>query len=740
MRRTLAGATGALLLAALLTPLSGGTATAAPAGPPTLADVATAALARHRDTIHGTDAETYTVRRTIADPGGTGHVRYERTYRGLRVYGGDLVVHTARDGAFAGASTSLTAPLAVPTTPKTTANEARAAAERAFTGTVTTVGVPDLFVDASRPAAPKLAWETVVRGWAPDGQTPSVLHVITDARTGAVLGGFDEIEHVLGTGNSMYSGTVPLDTTLTSSSPVTYSLIDPSHGNNRVCSMGGATGGGCATMTDADNVWGNGLPTHVQTAGADAHFGAAKTYDYFKLVHGRCGIWGDCVGVTSRVHYGSSYVNAFWDGVQMTYGDGAGGLKPLTALDVAGHEMSHGVTQALAGLIYSGESGGLNEATSDIFGNMVEFYAGVTADPGDYTVGEKIDIFGTGAPLRYMYNPGLDGASHTCYGPTTPSVDPHYSSGVGNHFFFNLAVGTGATAYGTSPICGSAAPVVGIGRAKAEKIWYRALDVYFTSGTTYAAARTGTLAAAADLYGSCSIEHKAVHLAWAAVNVIGVNPCAAPAAGSVVWLRADTGVTTSAGKVTNWADQSGTGHHASMPVAARQPSLVGAVVNGKPVVRFGGSQSLSLVTVNPTTFTVFVVGKNTKPTETYSMILGPGGDNANNQLRWENGTQALVYGSNGIPATTSTVGNTRVFHDLVVRYDGATLRVYRDGTLYTSTPVAASGGWSINQIGAYYSSSFMQGDLAELLVYPSGLSDADRVATQNYLKSKYALP
>jgi Zn-dependent metalloprotease len=194
------------------------------------------------------------------------------------------------------------------------------------------------------------------------------------------------------------------------------------------------------------------------------------TFDYFKNIHGRNGIFGNGAGVPSRVHYGNNYVNAFWDGAQMTYGDGSGNAKPLVSIDVAGHEMSHGVTEALAGLVYSGESGGLNEATSDIFGNMVEFSANNTSDPGDYNVGEKIDINGNGTPLRYMYNPPLDGASHGCWSTSTQSVDVHYSSGVGNHFFFDLAEGTGATAWHL-PVCGALA-VVGIGRVKAEKIWY----------------------------------------------------------------------------------------------------------------------------------------------------------------------------------------------------------------------------------------------------------------------------
>ena len=230
-------------------------------------------------------------------------------------------------------------------------------------------------------------------------------------------------------------------------------------------------------------------------------------------MHGRNGIFGNGNGVPSRVHYGNNYVNAFWDGSQMTYGDGSGNAKPLVAHRRGrprDEPRRHRVVVP-GGLTYSGESGGLNEATSDIFGNMVEFYAANSADPGDYQVGEKIDINGNGTPLRYMYNPSLDGSSHSCWSTTTKNVNVHYSSGPANHFFFNLAEGTGATPYGTSPICGSAPAVTGIGRAKAEKIWFRALDVYFTSNTSYVntsnpanTARAYTLRAATDLYGAAA--------------------------------------------------------------------------------------------------------------------------------------------------------------------------------------------------------------------------------------------
>ncbi|MFG1603884.1 M4 family metallopeptidase [Actinoplanes sp. NPDC049265] len=507
-----------------VTAVSASAAPPAPAPSPLVA--AGTALKAHSAAVRASAKDAFTVYSSKTDSTGLGVVRYTRKYDGLRVYGGDIVVRTRKDGSFAGASAGLAAPLSLDTTPGYAQAKARAAATKTFKGKATSTGTPELFVDASSGGG-QLAWETVVTGWAPDGQTPSKLHVIVDAKTGKAIGSYDEIEQVVGTGNGIYTGAVDVDATQSGSS---YSLVDPSHGDGRTCDMGNRTSGTCATFTDPDNVWGTGANSDRASAAVDAHYGAAKTFDYFTNVHGRNGIFGNGTGVPSRVHYGSAYVNAFWDGAQMTYGDGEGNARPLVALDVSGHEMSHGVTENVVpgGLTYSGESGGLNEATSDIFGSMVEFYADNAVDAGDYDIGEKIDIFGTGEPLRYMYNPSLDGTSHSCWSTSTKNVDVHYSSGVANHFFFDLAEGTGATAYGTSPVCGSAAPVTGIGRDKAEKIWFRALDTYFVSNTGYIntttpanTARAHSLSAAADLYGLCGTEYKAVQSAWNAVNVAG---------------------------------------------------------------------------------------------------------------------------------------------------------------------------------------------------------------------------
>jgi hypothetical protein len=163
----------------------------------------------------------------------------------------------------------------------------------------------------------------------------------------------------------------------------------------------------------------------------------------------------------------------------------------------------------------------MNEGTSDIFGTLVEFFANNPKDNPDYDIGELININGDGSPLRYMYDPHKDGASDNCWTSRTPSKDPHYSSGVANHFFYLLAVGSAnSLGFPVSPTCNGSA-VTGIGNEKAGKIWYKALSTYMVSSETYARARQDSLKAASDLYGQCGTEYQAVQAAWSAVSVSG---------------------------------------------------------------------------------------------------------------------------------------------------------------------------------------------------------------------------
>ncbi|MFC7488850.1 M4 family metallopeptidase [Knoellia sp. CPCC 206453] len=448
------------------------------------------------------------VKSVVTDTNGTRHVRYERTFKGLRVIGGDLVVERSANGATKAVRWNATKAVEVATSPKLSPGQARGVAKAAGQDSSSLVVL-------AGGAGPRLAYDVVVESVRAD-QTPSRLHTIVDAQSGATLDRYDDI--VEGTGSSQYSGTVTLGTTLSAGS---YQLKDAF--GNYTTDLGGGTTGAGTQFTDADDVWGNGSASSRQTAAVDAHYGAEKTFDYYKNVQGRNGIWDTGVGARSRVHYGNAYNNAFWDGTQMTYGDGAGNTKPLTSIDVAGHEMSHGVTENTAGLAYRGDAGGLNEATSDIFGTAVEFYANSAADPGDYLIGEKININGNGTPLRYMDKPSKDGASKDCWSSTLKNLDPHYSSGPLNHWFFLASEGSGArtvngVAY-NSPVCGSAAAMTGAGRANIEKVWYRTLSTKLTSRSDYMAAREGAITSAKELYGAGSPTCIAVKSAFDAIAV-----------------------------------------------------------------------------------------------------------------------------------------------------------------------------------------------------------------------------
>ncbi len=514
------------------------TATGAPADPgPSAAARAEAAVDALQDrpgVARDAAGQAFAVASTTVEPDGTSHVRLDRTYRGLPVLGGDLVVHQTSDAGYDGVSQTLARPLAVATTPSLTAAAARVVALKPATATRTIRNLraadaaPRLVVDALG-AGPVLAWEVTTLGRRADG-TPSRLATYVNAADGSVVRRVEGIHTADGSGNSLYSGTVPLSVAQSGSG---YTLTDVAHGNGATTDMQNKEdslfcqifGAGCTngvTYTSPDASFGTGTNANRETAAVDAHYGGATTFDYFKLVHGRNGIFGNGTGAPSRVHYGNGYVNAFWDGSKMTYGDGDGtSFGPLVSLDVAGHEMSHGVTENTANLTYSGESGGLNEATSDIFGSMVEFYAGNAADPGDYYIGERFDL-ARHEGFRRMDHPSLDGDSYDCYRSGIGNADVHYSSGLGNHFFYLLAEGSGAKVIGgkqhDSPTC-NGSTVTGIGRDAAAKVWFRALTTYFTSGTTYAQARTGTLNAARDLFGAGSTQYNAVAAAWSAVDV-----------------------------------------------------------------------------------------------------------------------------------------------------------------------------------------------------------------------------
>ncbi|MBA0051651.1 M4 family peptidase [Streptomyces sp. AJS327] len=525
-QRISALAATAALVAAGITAGTAGAAPSEPDGarqgalPAQLSGAEHTKLIKKADTERATSAEATAlklgakeklhVKDVIKNEDGATHTRYERTYDGLPVLGGDLVVHKSASGERTGVTKATKAKITVATTKAVAEHKPATPAAKGSEAPRKVVWAAD--------GKPTLAWEKVVGGTQENG-TPNRMHVITDAATGEKLFEYQAIKE--GTGESQYSGSVEIGT---SGSDGAFTLDDEGRGGNRTQNLDGGQSGEGEPFTDEDDAFGDGTPGDPATAGVDAHYGAGVTWDYFKDTHGREGIAGDGKGALSRVHYGDNYVNAFWDDscFCMTYGDGEGNKKPLTSLDVAAHEMTHGVTSTTAGLVYAGESGGLNEATSDIFAAAVEFKANSEVDVADYHVGEQIDINGDGTPLRYMDEPSKDGDSLDYWDENAGNVDVHYSSGIANHFFFLLSEGSGekeinGVKYNSPTADGST--LEGIGIDKAEQIWFKALTEQMTSTTDYAAAREATVASATDLYGADSAEVKAVEAAWTAVSV-----------------------------------------------------------------------------------------------------------------------------------------------------------------------------------------------------------------------------
>jgi Zn-dependent metalloprotease len=486
------------------------------------------------------NTDEFKVKKVEIDRLSMAHTRFQQTVNDIPVWEGEAIVHLNPDGELNGVTDELKEGVAVNTQANFSALEALNIA-RSFAGISNSVSPRrltdnpkiDLWIYRSE-TRDHLAYRVEMP--LIDGtENTSVPVVFVDAQTGEKIFEYNNLQ--TGSGSSLYSGTVSIDT---SSAGSTFYMEDLGRrmGTFNMNSTGNTmfgTGGKMARFTGTDDLW----SASLERAGVDAHLGAAKTFDYYLNVHNRNGIDGNggprttAAGangsvslITSRVHFGKNYNNAFWNNNQMTYGDGNGtSFSPLVTLDIAGHEMTHGVTQYSANLNYSNESGALNESMSDVFGALVELYAdGGVISADTWKIGE--DAYTptrAGDALRYMNNPHLAGnGGYTAdddpdhyserYTGTGDSGGVHINSGIGNHAFYLVVMGGG-------PHHVSGVSVSGIGANDAGQIWYRALTVYMTSGTNFAGARTATLTAAADLYGAGSQQYATVRTAWCAVGV-----------------------------------------------------------------------------------------------------------------------------------------------------------------------------------------------------------------------------
>ncbi len=474
---------------------------------------------------------------------GMTHVRMDRLQDGLKVFGEQVVAHLDVDGnvsSLTGGEGLSSIPADVSgATCACTPEEALAKATARFGRQSQHPPVVEQVLFQKPDGSYTKAYRVEVTDFTT--ARPERMNYMVDGATGKVLDQWNQMGGIelpknqgdlvgrpgnqhQGTGEagaddrSLYSGQVEIGATQNADG--SFTLHDSGRGkgvetrdaNNK------SSGNGSTAITDGNNLWGEVTDSPRSHAAVDAQYGAQMTYDMYRQVLGRDSIDGKGEKLLSNVHVRSNYVNAFWDGKQMSYGDGDGKTSgPLTTLDIAGHEISHGLTERTAGLIYRNESGGINESMSDILGTGVEWFASQknSAVKFDWTLGEDCWTPNNGDAtdgLRYMNDPTKDRYSIDHYSNYPKQTEVHGSSGIMNNAFFLLAEG------GTNRTSGIEVQG-GVGVEKGLQIYGRALMFYMTPNTTFAQAREATVKAATDLFGADSVEVRKVRESWTAVGV-----------------------------------------------------------------------------------------------------------------------------------------------------------------------------------------------------------------------------
>ena len=375
--------------------------------------------------------------------------RYEQLYQGVPVWGEAIVEHLDTNNSIAAGAparsfhgamlTNLARDLPSAKPSLSTTQALSAAKVAAKTVGSTSNEQVKLFVKQDSAGAARLvyftSYVTNVNG------APSRPHFLIDANSGAVLEKWEGITHSLTgtgpggnakTGQREYGTTAGygyLDVTVSGSTCKLSSTNVDTYNMNGATSGSGTLHSFTCPRNTVKTINGGYAPMN------DAHYFGNKV---FNMYQDWLGVRPISQKLVMRVHYGSSYENAFWDGSAMSYGDGATTFYPLVSLDVTSHEVSHGFTEQNSGLVYSGMSGGMNEAFSDIAGEAAKYYVLGT---NDFKVGA--DIFKGSGALRYMDNPPQDGRSIDNAANYTSSMDVHHTSGVFNKAFYLLATKAG---------------------------------------------------------------------------------------------------------------------------------------------------------------------------------------------------------------------------------------------------------------------------------------------------------
>jgi Zn-dependent metalloprotease len=447
--------------------------------------------------------------RSDRDELGRRHLRFAQQRHGLPVWPAGLIVHLDADGDVDALDGAFVPTPRVTLAPTVTADAAIAAARGAvLNGGAAPVEGPLLIIYAPGDRPPRLAWKlnlsvSPAERWL----------VVIDAHTADLLTSFNEVHsaNASGSGVDLLGETRPLNVW---SEDGTFYLVDTSKPSFDATSDPPEpnTTRGAITVLDARNQPPNDDPEDVPELfyvsspspnqwdlpdGVSAAFALSTVYDYYRMRHARNSLDGEDGGLLGIVRLGLGYQNAYWSGSYMAFGDGdiyAG------SVDVVAHELTHGVTQYTANLVYQDEPGALNEAMSDIFGESVEAFAdGET----DWLIGSHL-----AKPVRDMSDPTRFGDPGTYSDFVVTSSDHggvHSNSGIINHAYYLLAEGLNGA----------------IGIRDAERIFYRALAFHLVANSRFIDARLTAVTSARELFGENSTQAQRTGAAFDAVEIFG---------------------------------------------------------------------------------------------------------------------------------------------------------------------------------------------------------------------------
>ncbi|MFK9094009.1 M4 family metallopeptidase [Bacillus salipaludis] len=466
------------------------------------------------------------VKDTQKDKLGMTHVRFNQSINGVDVEGSEVIVHFNKNNEVVSVNGRINQTIADDAVDTTASLSSDAALKAALSS-----------VNAPEELTYEPTSELVVYPFEGDNHTaykvnvnfmgdePGNWFVFVDANTGEIIDKYnglmhaDEMKTQKGAGKGVHGAHRELHITQVKEpkSGTQFALADYSHNgldgiltydaknDNSSSNDTLYVGNSAAFIGDYDR------------ALVDAHYNSEKVYDYYLNEHGRNSLDGEGMAIISKVHYGNNYNNASWNGRWMTYGDGDGEffISLSAGLDVAAHEMTHGVITHTANLVYRNQSGALNESFADVFGALV--------DDDDWEMGEEIMAPAAKADgvtrLRSLSNPNsvvVSNADRRAYSTNGGVYPAHMDE------FYNMPTSVdGGGVHVNSSITNHAAYLIGqeIGRHKLGQIYYRAISVYLTPNSDFSDARKAIVQSAIDIYGEGSEEEAAAAAGFDSVGI-----------------------------------------------------------------------------------------------------------------------------------------------------------------------------------------------------------------------------